>query len=104
LDFNISVCERVMEWTFKAHWVSLISPRNICGFSSLAWASRTTTNSQLPAPARVLRVKSSSNLLHDQQSHIHAFVIFAANYCAYHYIFTRFGGSGQLELLLARAQ
>ena len=26
LDFNISVCERVMEWTFRAHWVSPISP------------------------------------------------------------------------------
>src|ERR1700694_881038 len=65
---------------------------------------RTATSNQLPAPARVLRIKSSPNLGHDQQSHVHAFVICTANYRTYDHIFTRFGGSGQVELLLAYTQ
>src|SRR5690349_11332908 len=99
LFFIISVWERVNECTFIEHWLSAISPVNTCGFSS-ALASKINASASIPAKtAFVLIITPCITLRDNDQFHIHAFMIIAANHSADDNVIARFQWRGQVELL-----
>jgi hypothetical protein len=61
LDFSISWCERVSEWTFNAHWLSDISPANVRTSPSPAQTTPANANNQDPVQIAILRIFSLLN-------------------------------------------
>src|SRR5579872_2992887 len=100
LDLSISWCERVSEWTFKAHWLSETSPWKTREF--WPWTAMAIMN--IPAAhniiARIINQSPDRSRKHGEL-HVHAFVVFAANYRTHDFIFARFGRSGEDKFLLA---
>src|ERR1700751_1455548 len=82
LDFNISWCDRVREWTLSAHWLSETSPRKAQLFSPPAKPLNASVSIALQSVTFRMTTPLSKilNLGYDNELHVHAFVFFAANH------------------------
>src|ERR1700674_4107074 len=104
-DFSISWCDRVREWTLRAHWLSAISPRNVQTSSPPAYVKVITASTHAALQNVNLFIATPfCELRDDNKFHVHAFVFLAANHGTHHYVFTWLSRRGQPEFLCTRLE